>query len=663
MQRLGRLSPSTLAALDCFLVLGLLGVYLKLSMLGPQWTAIARFLGLSGPEELSFVSRLGFFVNDIWLNLLAIPIVGTLAAAAFGRYRVTAAATAAAALGIVYFVELQVQKEVGQYLSPDAVRDLFGWAISSAGTALDYLTLSSLWKLGAYFFVVGAIVVLERAATRSREPRREPAFRGVFGIPAALAMAAAVVLALGGMTARLPASPLTTSSVAVAGAMLTQSADEEIVDEGIPGALSAFRQLAHTATDQDLASPYAGQERDSDLIIFMMETGAAQALDLAKDARTLPGAGMLLPRAFVASRHYTTHPYSSDALYSVFSGRYPQGRRRVLRKAMPGSLNGLMSNLSADVPMRRVYVPSLYQIEGDDQMYEALGAETVYASDEHAEDPLREGADGRAEEFVADLERRGSAFDRWERARLVARLSADFQALEKVKRDIAAAVAAGQRYAVMFFPEIGHGPWIALHGERTILERGRSLMLLQDGWLREILEHVKRLGRLQRTIVAVTADHGVRTRTEDPELRVGEISDYMFRVPFLVYAPQTLRSTVILDQPTSHIDVAPTLLALLGKTAGLTEMQGVPVWQRSARHRIYLLAFAYGGADGFVEDGRYYMRQGMSGATFVSDEFSFDEHDQVAADDPAAAFVEQGLKRLDTTQQGIVADVLDAIPD
>ncbi len=92
-------------------------------------------------------------------------------------------------------------------------------------------------------------------------------------------------------------------------------------------------------------------------------------------------------------------------------------------------------------------------------------------------------------------------------------------------------------------------------------------------------------------------------------------------------------------------------------------MQGVPVWQRSARHRIYLLAFAYGGADGFVEGGRYHMRQGMSGATFVSDEFAFDEDDQVAAGDPAAAFVEEALQRLDATQQGIVARILDTIPE
>ena len=266
----------------------------------------------------------------------------------------------------MYFVELQVQKEVGQYLSRDAVRDMLGWAISSAGTSFDYVSLTSLWKLGAYFGVLGAIVVLARVAARSRDPRLERAFSRLFGVPAALTMAAAVALVPVALAARLPASPLTTSSVARAAAMLIQTPDGETGGEGMTGALAVFRQLTHTES-VDHASPYVGHERDSDLIISMMETGAAQALDLAEVGRGLPGSGPLLPRAFVAGRHYTTHPYSSDALYSVFSGHYPQGRRRVLRKAAPGSLNGLMTNLSPEVPVRRVYLPSLYLIQGDDQ--------------------------------------------------------------------------------------------------------------------------------------------------------------------------------------------------------------------------------------------------------------------------------------------------------
>ena len=70
-----------------------------------------------------------------------------------------------------------------------------------------------------------------------------------------------------------------------------------------------------------------------------------------------------------------------------------------------------------------------------------------------------------------------------------------------------------------------------------------------------------------------------------------------------------------------------TLAALLGKVETASAMQGVPIWQRSGAERLYLLGSAYGGADGFVENGTYYMRQGLSGAVYSNTALSFgDEH-------------------------------------
>jgi Sulfatase len=659
---MGKVSERTLAALDCFIVLGLLGIYLKFALLGPQWTAIARFLGESAAESLPLTSRLGFFVEDVWLNLLAIPLTGLLAVlVCFGRRATVAAAIVSAVIGLAYFVELQVQKQLGQYLSREIANDLLGWAINTSESTFDYVTIGSLLKLAAFVCVLGAIVFVQRQAIRSTEsPRLRRVYRGLLWIPAATAMTTAVAIIPVALSSSVPASPLTASSLASAAAMLLKRSDAGSLGHSIDSTLAAFRQLTHTEPF-DGSSSYVGHERDSDAIIFMMETGAAQALDLAVDGRGLPGIGPLYPRAFVASRHYTTHPYSSDAMYSAFSGLYPQGRRRVLQTAPPGSLKGLMTNLSPGMPMRRVYVPSLYHIELDDEMYEAFGAELVYVADESARDPLREVAERRAESLVASLERGGSEFDWRTRGRLRTRLSADFQALEKAKADIADAIRGNQRYAVMFFPEIGHGPWVSLHSERSVLERGRALMILQDTWLKEILDVVRNFGRLDRTVVVVTGDHGVRTRAEDTSLPVGEISDYMFRVPFFVYAPQTLSSTVRIDEPTSHIDLAPTLLALFGQSHDLGLMQGIPIWQRSAANRIYLLAFVYGGADGFVENRRYYMRQGLSGATFVSNRFLFEDHDQVSSGDPIAGFVDGELKKLDALQQAIVSYTIETI--
>src|SRR5688572_27477059 len=71
------LRPDTVAVLDAFLVLGLLGVYLKLALLAPQWGAVARFLGKAPGQPLGWLDHLGFFADDLVLNLLVVPVVAT----------------------------------------------------------------------------------------------------------------------------------------------------------------------------------------------------------------------------------------------------------------------------------------------------------------------------------------------------------------------------------------------------------------------------------------------------------------------------------------------------------------------------------------------------------------------------------------------------------
>ena len=102
------------------------------------------------------------------------------------------------------------------------------------------------------------------------------------------------------------------------------------------------------------------------------------------------------------------------------------------------------------------------------------------------------------------------------RDRLRALLIGDVQALERLKVDIARTIAGGGRYAVLFFPEIGHGPWPQLKPDDTdVLARGRTLMDVQDAWIDELLDVVAAARRLNRTVVAVTADR-LRTRAESP---------------------------------------------------------------------------------------------------------------------------------------------------
>jgi hypothetical protein len=521
------------------------------------------------------------------------------------------------------------------------------------------LSVIKLAVLMAIILTIAGVALLARVAERHGRVDLARRYRRMLQIPAVVLLPGGVLLAIVSFAFRLPDSQLNESAVGRASvALMTANREQD------PSRVVTYEQALDASRLQTRSAPFdpthplVGHERSGDLLIFMIETGPAQALDLAQVGGTLPGTGPLYDRALVAQQHYTTHPYSSDALYSILSGLYPQGRSRLLRNAPADRINALMTALEPDVPIRRVYVPSLYNIELDDRMYALFGAEMLYAVDKQTEDPLRIVAARRADELIAELQADGSRFTPQATEMLHSRLRADFQALERVKADITAAARAGQRYAVLFFPEIGHAPWQALHGEQDVRARGRALMLLQDAWLKELVDTIRGLGRFERTVIAVTADHGIRTRAEDPTLPIGRISDYMFRVPLLVYAPQTVKETLTISTPTSHLDFAPTVAALFGKTDSAARMQGLPIWQRRRTDRLYFLGSAYGGADGFLEDGTYFMRQALSGAVYTNTAFSFGDETQARPGAPTIKWATDALTDADSLQHALVTQML-----
>jgi hypothetical protein len=660
-ERAGRgwlLSVDTLAAFDAFVALGLLGLYLKMALLAPQWGAVARFLGKRPGELLSFQDRLGFFASDLALNLLVVPVVATLLVGlVFGAYRALAACVIGAGLSVAYFVELRASTEVGRYLSREMLRDFIGWSMTHPSSASEgYVTVASAFKLAVLLGLLAALVPLARAARRTASPQVRHRLRLLLAAPAAAAVVAAAVLAPLAYAVRLPGSPLNTSAVVRAATLLAMPVDDRSTASpwgSVDDALASLRRLTHTAP-LDRTHALVGREAGADLVVVVLETGPAQAFDYTQVAARLPGARRLQPHAFVSPRHYTAHPYSSDAIFSLLAGGYPHGRHLLLRDVPDRGLAGLFSGLPPEIGWRGAYLPSLYQNEADDRMYRAFGARTLYVADQHPDDPFRTRALARADAMLRDLG--ADRLDAATKRRLHDLLVGDLQALERLKADITRTMRDGGRYAVMFVPEVGHAPWPQLRAADTdVLARGRTLMELQDAWLNELVDVIAAAGRLDRTVIAVTADHGLRTRAEYRSLRPGFLSDIMFRVPLLIYAPRALPAPVELPAATSHIDLAPTLLTLLGATDAAARMHGVPVWQRTSRDRLYVLGSAYGGADGFMEAGRFYMHQTLSGAVYASDRFAFTDADQVRPPDPLAAHVVDGLAGVNDGQLAVVA--------
>ena len=159
----------------------------------------------------------------------------------------------------------------------------------------------------------------------------------------------------------------------------------------------------------------------------------------------------------------------------------------------------------------------------------------------------------------------------------------------------------GERFAGIFLPQIGHAPWADFtDGKGDLIARGRKLIAMQDAWLGEILDQLAADGRLEKTLIVVVGDHGTRNTMENPDLLPGIVDVHSFHVPLLIYAPTAIEARTEVRYITSHIDIAPSLLDLLGVRIGRDSEQGAPIWDERIKERnTYFLSNHLFGSDGY----------------------------------------------------------------
>src|SRR5262249_15873583 len=78
-----------------------------------------------------------------------------------------------------------------------------------------------------------------------------------------------------------------------------------------------------------------------------------------------------------------------------------------------------------------------------------------------------------------------------------------------LKEDVARWNRAGRRFAALFLPQLGHGPWhdFTDSGIDDLTARGRKIIATQDAWLGEILDQLERAGRLEKTLILLLRAH------------------------------------------------------------------------------------------------------------------------------------------------------------
>jgi arylsulfatase A-like enzyme len=355
--------------------------------------------------------------------------------------------------------------------------------------------------------------------------------------------------------------------------------------------------------------------KGSDVLLVVLETGPARCLRFDGDLSAYPNLRRLREHAVLGLEHYTTAPLTNKALHSLLTSRYPPTSYRESQEA-PGMLSSLTA-LGYETACFSPKNPSS-MVPGDERRLRGLGFQRLNWP--------REGCvSGRATS--------------WQQ-----KVACDSAALAMLRDDLRHRPG---RFAYMFLPLLSHAPWEDVTGgeARDLVSRRRALLAYEDRWLGQVIDELERLGRLERTIIVVTADHGIRTRREDPDFRVGYLDDYTFHVPLLIYAPGALRATQPIPWLTSHIDVAPTVLDLLGVEGGRSYEEGSTIWDSRLQERTtFFFAQSFLGADAYAEHGRFTMIRHLPASVFRSDRLHFELGDMAPVDEQARPTLERMVR-------------------
>jgi hypothetical protein len=587
-----------IAVLAAWIPPAALSLYVKVILLTQVGTCV-NCLRLGGQSPGDKVGEIAFFRQDLLMALLIVP-AGLLLVARLLHPR-TGLAVAAGLSTLTFawlFAQLKTLQSIGMFVSPGLLRDAIAWGWENPGRTAAYL------DAGDAALLAGGLCWIAAASWGARRLREGPVppadVRWRTGRRVALAATLAAPLIL----PWLPDVPVTPYHRSVLSwAFFSSRIGGALPRYDFSGAtasdlVSSYRALsAAPVPSRDVR--YWGMMADADVLLFVLETGTAESLAVAGDLSDFPSLRRLRERAFVAPAHYSTAPLTNHTWLSIFSSWYPSpanfdaafdGRRilpgLVSRAAEAGYDTALFSRADPD-----------RLVPGDTARLQALGFRRV----EYPTRPVP------MPDFDGEIAR-------------------ERQALDLLKADLAAWAGSGRRFVATFFPIIGHAPWPDPMDGRahTLAERGRALMALQDRWLGELMDLLERHGRLDRTIIVVTADHGLRTRKEYPPFPLGMIDDITFHVPLLVYAPQALTSTIEVPWITSHIDIAPTVLDLLGLERNQDLEQGAAVWNPRLERRVtFQPASLYLGSDGLARDGRFLMYSYLTDRVFEAPQMRF----------------------------------------
>jgi hypothetical protein len=279
------------------------------------------------------------------------------------------------------------------------------------------------------------------------------------------------------------------------------------------------------------------------IVIVELETAPVELYHIARDT-SLPTLFELAQTSIVGIQHHTTSLATTWAVYSMLTGLYSLPGRPISCYGHIDDASSLPAALAA-AGYETTFIDSFRTdwAGGDwnSRMLRELGFQHVV--DGSLPDGIHPGG---AFEFFEAIERHSFA---------------------QAATAIVDAASRRRRALVFVSTSLGHFPL----SERSKTPhaspeaQAHDVAAAIDSSLSNLLGMVDRAGLRDSLIVVVTGDHGLRFPSEFSSAnRPVVFGDLSNRVPFVLHVPGLVTHQVAIPFPTSHVDIAPTLLDLVG---------------------------------------------------------------------------------------------------
>ncbi len=345
------------------------------------------------------------------------------------------------------------------------------------------------------------------------------------------------------------------------------------------------------------------------IILYIIETAPKNYYPDFLEYLTDNGLSDLKNNSITSHEHYSTYPESDRAVYSILSGAYPhleRGTKWINKSKYENALPNIIKNVGYDT-----HIVSTAPLDFNDNiiLMEKLGFDSITEVD--------------STKSALTINEKGRVWDR----PLVYKSDNDLllaaKALINKYKDIEA-----PPYLMVLLPQSSHAPFqippdFEPNTKSTDVDLIEANALWQYGVVKKIIKELEITNQLEDTILVLTGDHGIRSLYESEQLFSNPhlLDQVTFKVPFYIIDP-SLKESVTLSNASSHIDIVPTILDMLGIIYNPNDYHGRNLFSNNKR-TIYFLGGDYLPVDGFKKDGKFFMENRHRNLLLVNDSFYF----------------------------------------